>query len=61
MYSFPKDAPKIPTGRNIRKTSGQVRVIASSGRRMIRPHLPPDRYCTMSSTSPPKQKLKHIM
>ena len=40
------------------KTSGSVRLIASSGRRSSKPHLPPEQYCTISSASPPTENPK---
>src|SRR5579885_3001548 len=60
-YNCLKDMPKMPTGRKYRKTSGSVRVIASRGRRTSRPHLPPERYCVISSAMPPQQKPKEII
>ena len=41
-------------GMNITTTSGKVRVIASSGRRRIRPHLPPEH--TAPSAAPERRR-----
>src|SRR5579885_3427314 len=60
-YNCLKDMPKMPTGRKYRKTSGSVRVIASRGRRISRPHLPPERYWVINRHMPPQQKPKLIM
>ena len=52
---------KKPMGRNRTMTRGRQRDIASSGRRTSKPHLPPLRYCTMSSARPPTVKPQQMM
>src|ERR1700759_3760088 len=52
---------KIRMGRIISAASHSVRLMASSGRRIRSPHLPPEQYCTISSAKPPSAKPQQRM
>ncbi len=52
---------KIRMGRIMSAVSHRVRLMASSGRRMSSPHLPPEQYCTISSARPPSAKPQQRM
>src|SRR3984885_6022005 len=52
---------KTRMGTTMSAETQRVRLMASSGRRISSPHLPPEQYCTISNARPPSEKPQQSM